>query len=256
MISSSRAVPGRPGGHGGKLTSPQKRALVPGTCARSQIARMRGDRRVGRRPAPRTQVDLGERAVGDDVRALAAAHGADVDGGPVIEVGERVQRGHLLSQVPDGAGAQLGLQPGVRGLARHLEVEGARALARHHVLAAGARGLEDAHAVGAARLRPDDLARGRRQPLLVGVEDDAHVRLRPRARARLLVRAQRVEQRRRARPSCRRRRGPRRGPGRRCGTGAAWPCPTGTRCRSGRRRGTAWVPGPACRRPGGRRSGR
>ena len=40
MISSSRSVPGRPGGHGGKFSSPQKRAAVPRTWAGSQIRRM------------------------------------------------------------------------------------------------------------------------------------------------------------------------------------------------------------------------
>ncbi len=40
MISSSRSVPGRPGGQGGKLTSPQKRADVPRTCGRAQISRI------------------------------------------------------------------------------------------------------------------------------------------------------------------------------------------------------------------------
>src|SRR5262249_31615281 len=85
--------------------------------------------------------------------------------------------------------------PGVRGLAGDLQLEGAGALARHHVLAARTRRLQDAHAVRPARLLADDLARGRRQPFLIRVENDAHVRLGPRPRARLLVCAQRVAQR-------------------------------------------------------------
>ena len=155
-----------------------------------------GDGRLGLGPAPRAQIDLGDRTIGDDVGALAAPHGADVDGRALVEIRQRVQRGDLLGEVPDGAGAQLGLQPGVRGLARHLELERAGALARHHVLAARAGRLQDPHAVRAAGLLTDHLARGRRQPLLVGVEYDADVRLGPGARARLLVSAQRVEQRR------------------------------------------------------------
>ena len=37
MIESKRSVPGKPGGHGGKLTSPDKRAVVPATCGWAQI---------------------------------------------------------------------------------------------------------------------------------------------------------------------------------------------------------------------------
>src|SRR5258705_166890 len=101
MISSTRSVPGRPGGHGGKLTPPEKRAAVP---------------------------------------------------------------------APDGRGPRLSLAP-------------------------QARPLQAPDGVSATRLDADDLAGGRRQPLLVGVEDDTDVRLRPGPRPRLLVRPQRIQQR-------------------------------------------------------------
>jgi len=49
------------------------------------------------------------------VPSLAAADGAHVDGRALVQIGEGVQRSHLLGEVPDGAGAELRLQPGVGG---------------------------------------------------------------------------------------------------------------------------------------------
>ena len=76
MISSKRSVPGRPGGHGGKLTSPEKRARRAGDVRLGADLLHGRDGSLGLRPAPRAQIDLGDGAVGDDVGSLAAAHGA------------------------------------------------------------------------------------------------------------------------------------------------------------------------------------
>jgi UDP-glucose 4-epimerase len=101
----------------------------------------------------------------------------------------------LIHEEDVGRALALALQPGVRGLARDLQHEASGALARHDVFTPGTRRLQDPDAVGAVRLGADDLARGRRQALLVGVEHDADVRLRPGPRPRLLVRPQRIQQR-------------------------------------------------------------
>ena len=62
---------------------------------------------------------------------------------PVVEVRQRVQRRDLLGEIQMALAPSFGLQPGVRGLARYLQLERAGALARHHVLAARARRLQD-----------------------------------------------------------------------------------------------------------------
>jgi len=188
---SARSCPGRAPARRSSAWSRSRRRPRPGSNARRSIsANARLATTLGRLP-PRTVPTLMVVPFSRSVRACRAA--------------TFCARSQMRWR-------PLGLQPGVRGLGRHLEVEGAGALARHHVLAALTRRLQDPHAVGAARLRRDDLARGGREPLLVGVD--------------------------------------------RCETGAASPCPTRTRCRSVRRTGSAWVPCPACRRRGGRRSGR
>src|SRR4026207_97209 len=74
--------------------------------------------------APRAQVDLGGGTGCHDIWALPAAHRAHVHGDAGAEVGERVQRGHLLRQVPDGAGAPLPLGPGAGRLAPDIQLDG------------------------------------------------------------------------------------------------------------------------------------
>src|SRR5262245_7218555 len=122
MISSSRSVPGKPGGHGGKLTSPEKRAVVPATWGWAQIicmaamaasasARLHARRSIS--PTARSATTLGR----SPPRTV-----------PTLTVVPRSRSVSACNATTfcarsDGTGAQLGLQPGVRGLAPHLQEE-------------------------------------------------------------------------------------------------------------------------------------
>ena len=157
------------------------------------------------------------------VDRLPALDQADVDRGPALVVGQRVERLHLAAQFLDRAHSLLVRGAGMGGLAGDLDGEEHRALAAGDDVARGPPGLGVEDRARAAGGGLDGRARGRRGDLLVrGEQRDQRVRARrrsartPRARRRSSP----------APPSCRRRPGRRRGRSR-PGTVAAAAVPLG-----------------------------